>query len=214
LSTPASAALQIPNVTYQHLFTIPFLAHFWADNAELNGRLRDRIVARSREVQGESRSNRGGWHSESGQLEFLGDAREALIQQMYQLADAATQRVLAESGAKLVPIEWSFTAWANLSRAGASHAAHTHPGATWSGVYYVDPGESVPGDSAPLQLIDPCQGRANTFLPFLLPSTVHVQPKAGLMVLFPSYIGHTVFPYRGPGTRISIAFNLRKEPYP
>jgi Putative 2OG-Fe(II) oxygenase len=35
-----------------------------------------------------------------------------------------------------------------------------------------------------------------------------------MMVLFPSYMPHMVFPHRGGRQRISIAFNLRKEPFP
>ncbi len=33
------------------------------------------------------------------------------------------------------------------------------------------------------------------------------------MVLFPSYVAHTVHAQRS-GTRLSIAFNVRKEPFP
>jgi Putative 2OG-Fe(II) oxygenase len=41
-----------------------------------------------------------------------------------------------------------------------------------------------------------------------------VQPAPGLTVLFPSYMPHMVFPHQGERERISIAFNLRKEPFP
>jgi Putative 2OG-Fe(II) oxygenase len=34
------------------------------------------------------------------------------------------------------------------------------------------------------------------------------------MVLFPSYLPHTVFPHQGAGRRIPIAFNLRDKPFP
>ncbi len=34
------------------------------------------------------------------------------------------------------------------------------------------------------------------------------------MVLFPSYLPHMVVVHQGKRPRISIAFNLRKEPYP
>jgi hypothetical protein len=34
------------------------------------------------------------------------------------------------------------------------------------------------------------------------------------MILFPSYVPHAVPPHRGAGTRISIAFNVRREPFP
>jgi hypothetical protein len=34
------------------------------------------------------------------------------------------------------------------------------------------------------------------------------------MILFPSYVPHAVPPHQGDRPRISIAFNLRKEPFP
>ena len=35
-----------------------------------------------------------------------------------------------------------------------------------------------------------------------------------MMVLFPSYLPHAVLAHQGVRRRISIAFNLRKEPFP
>jgi uncharacterized protein (TIGR02466 family) len=107
-------------------------------------------------------------------------------------------------------------AWVNVNRTGDFNRMHTHPGSTWSGTYYVDPGAdpATPKEVAALHLFDPCQGRANTFLPPLAPSSFTIRPEAGLMVLFPSYLTHMVFPHRGKQPRISIAFNLRREPFP
>ena len=199
---------------YVHLFPVPFMRHVWAENAELNTRLRLRILDHSRQSRGEKKSNAGGWHSETGQLEFLGELREPLIKQMIALADAATRRVLSDAGVPVPPYEWGFQAWANLSRGGDSHAAHTHPGATWSGVYYVDSGETGAGEIAEIEITDPCLARSNTFFPYALPSSVGVRPQPGLMILFPSYVPHAVHVQKGSSTRISIAFNLRKEPFP
>ncbi len=36
---------------------------------------------------------------------------------------------------------------------------------------------------------------------------LRIQPEAGLMVVFPSWLYHLVHPYTGDGARISIAFN-------
>ena len=200
--------------TYVRLFSVPFLTHDWKENEQLNTELRLRILAHSRQSRGEQKSNVGGWHSETGQLEFLGDVRGVLIQQMHALTQEATTRVISETGSTSEPIQFVLQAWANISRGGDSHAPHTHPGATWSGVYYVDAGESANGESAPLELVDPCLGRTNTFLPFLLPSSVSVRPRAGLMVLFPGFLTHAVHAHKGGSARISIAFNFRKEPFP
>jgi putative 2-oxoglutarate-Fe(II)-dependent oxygenase superfamily protein len=51
------------------------------------------------------------------------------------------------------------------------------------------------------------------FLQPALPPNYLVRPAPGLMVLFPSYMPHMMFPHQGERKRISIAFNMRKEPY-
>ena len=100
-------------------------------------------------------------------------------------------------------------AWANINRKGE----HTHPGATWLGVYYVDPGDSQ-GEGAAIQLFAPCPARTNIFFPAMSNSSIVIKPEPGLMLLFPSYVPHAVRPHRGDSARISIAFNVRKEPFP
>lgn len=42
--------------------------------------------------------------------------------------------------------------------------------------------------------------------------TVHFRPEAGMLLLFPSWLTHTVNPYRGIRERISVAFNVRVVP--
>jgi uncharacterized protein (TIGR02466 family) len=39
-------------------------------------------------------------------------------------------------------------------------------------------------------------------------ATERIRPKAGRLVMFPSWMIHQVRPYRGTAERISIAFNL------
>ena len=46
-----------------------------------------------------------------------------------------------------------------------------------------------------------------TFLPNVLPSARVVQPKAGMLILFPSYLQHNVRMYRGDTPRICVPFN-------
>ncbi len=202
--------------TFTHLFPTPFMAFVWPDGAELNHELQSRILTHAAQTPGASKTNVGGWHSESGQLDFCGAAGRRLVRHMYEMADEATRRTLTEHGEAPRPVRWTLHAWANVNGPGGFNQVHTHPGATWSGTYYVDPGDP-PGDlpgSTPLHFFDPCQGRANTFLPPLAPSSYLVRPEPGLMVLFPSYLPHMVFPHRGSRPRISIAFNLRREPFP
>ena len=198
-----------------NLFATPLMVHVWSDAAELNEELRARICEHQQASTGENKTNIGGWHSETGQLEFCGDAGRRLIRHMYEMTDEATRRILAEFGHAPRPMRWTVHAWVNVNRPGDFNRVHTHPGATWSGTYYVDTGEpDDPETGTPIQLLDPCQGRANLFLPPLVPSGFMQRPEPGMMILFPSYLPHMVFAHRGSRPRISIAFNACKEPFP
>jgi len=206
---------ELTDAKFTNLFATPLMAHVWSDAAELNEALRDRILAHEQASTGEHKTNIGGWHSETGQLEFCGDAGRRLVRHMYEMADEATRRVLTEFGHPARPTRWTLHAWVNVNRMADFNRVHTHPGATWSGTYYVDTGDpDDPEAGTPIHFFDPCQGRANTFLPPLVPSSVVQRPEPGLMILFPSYLPHMVYPHRGARPRISIAFNLRKEPFP
>lgn len=201
---------------FTNLFAAPLVAHVWDDAEDLNDSLRASILAHATNSPGESKTNEGGWHSTSGQLEFCGEPGRRLVSRMYQLADEATHRVLSQYGHQPKPMRWTLHAWANVNGPAHFNRMHTHPGSTWSGTYYVDTGYSMEDskNSTPLHLFDPCQGHANSFLPPLVPSSFLIKPEAGLMVLFPSYVPHMVFAHQGSKPRISVAFNLRKEPFP
>jgi uncharacterized protein (TIGR02466 family) len=217
VADPHSIGLQhaLERATFMPLFSVPLMCHLWGDLGALNEQLRTRILAQAQREASDKRSNVGGWHSPSGQLEFLGELRKPLIERMYLMANEATRRLALERGMTPFSVQWSFYAWANVSGTGDFNTTHTHPGATWSGVYYVDAGDS-PGehDAAALRFLDPMPGSAHAFFPYQLRPCPELQPAAGLMVLFPSYVPHMVHPHRGSGQRISIAFNFRKEPYP
>jgi len=118
-----------------------------------------------------------------------------------------------------VRVAWKTVAWANINRKGHSNEFHTHPGCYWSGTYYVDDGGA--GDNHDLggafEIQDPRGIAPAMYSPLLAFSTPGGQsvgaselifPKAGQMILFPSWLQHAVRPYHGDEVRISIAFNL------
>jgi uncharacterized protein (TIGR02466 family) len=200
---------------FLHLFPSPFMGFVWPDGAELNEELRARILEHASASEGALKTNVGGWHSETGQLEFCGAAGRRLVRHIYEMADEATRRTLAEQREPPRAMRWTLAAWANVNPSGGFNRMHTHPGSTWSGTYYVDTGAPADAEKGtPLNFFDPCQGRANTFLQPMVNSSYTIRPEPGLMVLFPSYMPHMVLPHQGERERISIAFNLRKEPYP
>jgi uncharacterized protein (TIGR02466 family) len=203
------------DAVYVHLFSVPLMTYVWTDMLVLNRQLRERIVAQARTEASQQVTNLGGWRSVNSHLEFLGELREPLVERMLAMANEATNRLTAERRVAPISPQWSFTAWANVSESGDLHTTHTHAGATWSGVYYVDAGESDgQQDSGRLRFLDPAPGSGSSFFSFVARVVPEIRPVAGLMVLFPSYVPHMVHPHRGSRPRISIAFNFRNEPYP
>jgi uncharacterized protein (TIGR02466 family) len=206
---------ELETARFGSLFASPLLEHVWSDGPELNASLRESILDHASRHPGDERTNIGGWHSEVGGLRFCGAAGERLIGHMLAMTEEATRRLYAQYATPLEPLEWTLSAWANVNRRGDFNNMHTHPGATWSGVYYVDDGESHGhAEGTAIHLSDPSPTRTNIFFPGLSTSDLLIRPVPGLMILFPGYVPHSVPPHRGDRPRISVAFNVRKDPFP
>ena len=47
-----------------------------------------------------------------------------------------------------------------------------------------------------------------------VPTRYIVRPERGLMMIWPSYVAQMVHPHTGKRPRVSISFNVKKDPYP
>ena len=95
---------------------------------------------------------------------------------MNDMIEEATYRLYAEFCRSPQPTNWILSAWANVNRQGDFNEMHTHPGATWSGAYYVDRGESNPDtEGTTIHLYDPNPARANVFFTELSTSNLTAQ---------------------------------------
>ncbi|GAB6195943.1 putative 2OG-Fe(II) oxygenase [Lysobacter xanthus] len=106
--------------------------------------------------------------------------------------------------------------WFHVTRSPGFVIAHTHPMASWSGVYCVDPGSPSPDhpESGVLRFHNPHYysnmfldpGNARLQAPYHHGTwSMRLQP--GQLVLFPSWVSHEVLPFHGTDERITIAFN-------
>jgi uncharacterized protein (TIGR02466 family) len=95
--------------------------------------------------------------------------------------------------------------WVNRMGSGAAHGLHLHPLSTISGTYYV----AIPGGAAGLKLEDPRLERFMAAPPRRAGERawVTLRVRAGMLVLFESWLRHAVPPNRARGERISISFN-------
>ena len=198
-----------------HLFSVPFVSHLWLNVEPLNRELRECILAQELASPGQSKTNVGGWQSTEDFHKWTGKPGEQLVERITELVNHATSHLFAYYKTR-EELTWTMALWANVNRKGQYNLVHIHPGATWSGVYYVDAGDEVPAQpqNGSITFLNPLLPQTYSFFTQALPNQFTIKPEAGRMVLFPSYLQHQVHPYWGERPRISIAFNIKKDPFP
>lgn len=192
-------------------FTTPIVYIKGTDTETLNANLADIIRQKMETDPGVKKSNTG-WHSQTD----LATWDQPAIKEMFGLIEPVLRTI---SGGVCGKAPWpgriSYSAWANVNRQNQYNKMHNHPGFHWSGVYYVDmgDGDNEASESGKIEFQDP-RGFASMVpmpgKPF--GQTMSLKPKAGSLLIFPSFIYHAVTPYTGDDKRISIAFNASLQP--
>ncbi len=196
------------------LFRTP-LARFALPNAEeINPGLEIAILDRRAKAAGMARSNVRGWHSDRDfqnwpepEARELVDSMRSAVQNMVSLV-ALSQRFSAR-------IE--IVAWANVNGPGSYNQYHTHPNCLWTGVYYVRAGDYRDDDlkhAGKLKLYDPRPRVDHLAHPGQgFGRNVNITPRNGTMVVFPSWLAHSVNSFDSDTLRISVAFNARVKDF-
>lgn len=183
---------------------------------DLNAQLRPMIFGQKAASAGVSLSNFGGWQSNDQMMMWA--PREARTLLQTAIAACAPHTADTHPAGKR-DFEFDANMWANVNSVGDSNNAHAHPGCLWSCVYYVDDGRLTDIDEVggELMLEDPRFPMNVMYMPGLVnrgadgvPQTAQhpVTPKTGMLVIFPSWLRHSVRPYLGSKDRVSVAFNL------
>jgi uncharacterized protein (TIGR02466 family) len=133
---------------------------------------------------------------------------EAELEQVMSCISSAAHKVLRFLNIGADDIEVT-GCWANVISQRASHRMHSHPNNYLSGVYYVQ----VPSGANTINFHDP-RPQASIIRPPVTQLTgqntdqVVVEVADGTLLLFPSYLLHSVDPNESNELRISISFNF------
>jgi Flp pilus assembly protein TadD len=105
------------------------------------------------------------------------------------------------------PRQWELTAWAAVLDGQGNLLPHIHYDGYVSGVYYCQlpdvVGVAAQGEAGWFEL-----GRLpDRFGAIARPEVRAIQPREGMMILFPSYFYHRTVPFEAAETRISVAFD-------
>ena len=112
--------------------------------------------------------------------------------------------------------------WININQKGSLHFPHTHGGSTFSGVFYVKVPIINKTDVTELkkpgfiEFLDPrndvtsfAYGISELSDSMAFKQQMLVEPKAGVLLIFPAWLKHWVYPNIDDEERISISFNIR-----
>lgn len=115
------------------------------------------------------------------------------------------------------PVKWHLQGWANINRRGDYHDLHNHPHAYLSGTYYVAvPERPATPDNRPdvrpgcISFYDP-RGAVNMTAirdDPQIEAEYTVEPRPGLLLLWPAFLHHFVHPNLADAPRISVSYNV------
>ena len=161
-------------------------------------------INQSKDQEGISKSNIKGWHSK----DF--DMQEIEPKNFIKFILPAIEQVITDMNWEKQKQSININnMWAIINTGGSANLRHQHGNSTISGAYYV----RAPKNSGDIVFYDPRPAPVYTYPKALNPNLLNAQvngisPKEGALVLFPSYLDHSVNENLSNEERIVISFNI------
>ena len=162
-------------------------------------------INQSKDIKGISKSNIKGWHSKDFNMQE--NEPKNFIKFILPAIEQVITDMNWEKQKQSVNIN---NMWAIINTGGAANLRHQHGNSTISGAYYV----RAPENSGDIVFYDPRPAAVyfhpNTVSPNNLNAQINgISPKEGALILFPSYLDHSVNENLSKNERIVISFNIR-----
>jgi len=179
----------------------------YAKDVDLNtDQLANDIVAWSKQNKGVTKTNVNGWHSETNMHKM--PQFKLLVDELFKMQFEVFKEEWLDREPRLGNM------WANINYQGGYNKPHIHPNSLFSGVYYI----KAPANSGKLICSDPRPGIQTTMPirkkgqpPNHLWREVHLEPKVNRIIMFPSWLWHSVEPNESNDIRISVSFNFVQD---
>ena len=201
--------------TREMFFATPIFFKDLPNSKELNKHLLKHIKAwKKRDEKGIVRSNSLGWHSAVD----MHNRKEynPLTKELFKMQ----QEIYEVEGYSKRTEPVCDNMWANVNYKYSHNKNHVHPGAQWSGVYYIQ----TPKDCGHIWFTDPC-GQRHIDLPIMEEKKqkpvhywreVHYKPVEGRLIMFPAWVVHEVAPnlsnLKGEKHwRVAVSFNFKQR---
>ena len=160
--------------------------------------------AQIKDQKGISKSNIKGWHSKDFNMQE--NEPKNFIKFILPAIEQVITDMNWEKQKQSININ---NMWAIINTGGSANLRHQHGNSTISGAYYV----RAPKNSGDIVFYDPRPAPVYTYPKALNPNLLNAQvngisPKEGALVLFPSYLDHSVNENLSNEERIVISFNI------
>ena len=191
------------------IFSTPIWTTLVSNHKELNTIMYKYIKnLESENPLGITKSNLMGWHSKDFDLNI--EEPRFFVNSIF----SSLNNVLNDMGWDIKQQEIKITSmWSIINKESASNSRHIHSNNFLSAAYYIKAPENCgdivfhdPRSSAVIR--HPKISKSNK----LNSNVFTIQPKEGLLVLFPSYLHHSVDINRSKEERIVISFNIDLKP--
>ncbi len=165
-----------------------------------NQKYKDFLIHLSEQTNGEKRSNRNGWQSDT----LLW--KEKIFNPLLDKVLENSKKIAMHLSKKDVPQMVIRSMWGNINPKGGFNFTHVHPSSWMSGVYYIQ----LPEGNNEIVFEDPRPARMMDFQRSSLIKDEYFShySKVGQLLLFPSWLPHFVSPNTSNENRISISFNV------
>jgi len=193
-------------------FATPVLIRTVPDFEAVNRGLGAQIRAAMQRDGGVHISNVGGWQSKPDFWTWDSDEVATWRGWVHGAILRMAALLTEETDLAKVDVTYRAGAWVNVNRHGHYNDGHIHPDCDWAVVYYVETGALEPGwpRNGKIELHDPrTLAFGSTLAAFGFARSLLIDPEPGKLVMFPSWIEHSVHPFYGSGERISIACNVK-----
>ena len=161
-------------------------------------------ITQSKDQQGINKSNIKGWHSKDFNMQE--NEPKDFIKFILPAIEQVITDMNWEKQKQSININ---NMWAIINTGGSANLRHQHGNSTISGAYYV----RAPKNSGDIVFYDPRPAPVYTYPKAVNPNLLNAQvngisPKEGALVLFPSYLDHSVNENLSNEERIVISFNI------
>ena len=195
------------NIKIHKFFPVPVFEQTLDNYKGLNPQLEKYIYdLRKKDPQGQNKSNAGGWHSQSFNMK-----ESELIKNFISSFNDSLQEIMSEHMGWRVNKEKIkiLDMWSVVNTKNTFNVQHSHANSLLSAAYYV----KAKKNSGQIQFYDPKEMKVLYHPPIqnyneISAEIIKIEPDEGKLILFPSYLNHSVEENLSDEDRIVISFNL------